>query len=153
MYETFGFSVQLVKFIKSSTRFCNSTGFKGKFAVRFRVFVILKFRCFLFLSYVCTSGSSMPLFSSLRSFETSNWSLSWINIGSCNMFNSRSRLLYSLSLFPVIHLTTFFETFPEFEFGFFLQSSSWNHTAVPAKLRIYIIPISRTCSLQMQHFA
>ena len=60
------------------------------------------------VSFKCTSGSSMPQFFSFRAFETNNRSLSWINIGSGNMFNSQSWLLYSVSLLPDIHLTTFF---------------------------------------------
>ena len=88
-----------------------------------QVFVILKISLFL-VSFVCTSGSSMPLFSSFKAFETKNRSLSMINIDNGNMFNSRSWLLNSASLFPIIHLTTFFETFPEFELQFFRQSTT-----------------------------
>ena len=110
------------------------------------VFFIFKISLFL-VSFECTSGSSMPLFSSFRAFETSSRLLSWINFGSDNMFNSRSWLLYSVSFFPVIYLTNFFETFPDFEFQFFLQSSTRNNTAVPAQLRTFLIPISQSCLL------
>ena len=114
-----------LKFIKFSRRFAIRQVLKVNSLRAFsvRVFVILKISLFL-VSFVCSSGSSMPLFSSFKAFEKSNRSLSWINIGNGNMFNSRSWLLYSVSLFPVINLTTFFKTFPEFEFQFFLQSST-----------------------------
>ena len=130
-----------LKFIKFSRRFAIRQVLKVNSLRAFSVRVFVNFKISLFLvSFVCTSGSSMPLFSSFTAFETSKRSLSWINIGNGNMFNSRSWLLYSVSLFPVIHLTTFFETFPEFEFQFF-------HTAIPAELRTHIIPISLTCLL------
>ena len=98
-----------LKFNKFSRRFAIRQVLKlnSLRAFSVRVCVILKISLFL-VSFVCTSGSSMPLFSSFKAFETSNRSLSWLNIGDVNMFNSRSWLLYSVSLFPVILLTTFF---------------------------------------------
>ena len=104
-----------LKFIKFSRQFAIQQLFKlnSLRAFSVQVFVILKF-LFLLVSFVCTSGSSMPLFSSFKAFKTSNRSLCWINIGNLNMFNSRSCLLYSASLFPVIYLTNFFWNFSRF---------------------------------------
>ena len=95
-----------LQFIKTSRRFAIRQNLKvdSPLAFSVKVFVILK--VFLFLVYiVCTIGISMAVFSSFRPFETSNRSLNWIKIGSVNMFNSRSWLFYSVSLFPVIRLT------------------------------------------------
>ena len=114
-----------LKFIKISRRLAIRQNLKVNSLLAFsvRVFVSMKISLIL-VSFVCTFDSSMPLFSSFRSFVISTRPLSWIKIGSVNMFSGQSRLLYSFSLFLVIHWTTFFENFPEFEFQLFLQSST-----------------------------
>ena len=87
-----------LKFIKFSGRFAIQPFLRVNSLRTFSVlvFVILKISLVL-VSFVCTCGSLIPLFSSFRAFETSNRSLSWINIGSGIVFNSRSWLLYSVS--------------------------------------------------------
>ena len=139
-----------LKFIKFARRFAIRQVLKVNSLRAFsvRVFVILKTLLF-FVSFVCTSGSSMPLFASFKAFETSNRSLSWINIGNCNMFNSRSWHLYSVSFFPFIHLTTFFWNFSRIRISVLpaVKHVKRNHTAIAAKLRTYMIPISQTCLL------
>ena len=137
------------------------------------VFEILsnwKFRCSLFLSHVlfvklkislflvsfsCTFCCSMLLFFLLKIFEISNKFLNWLNIDTGNELNSRSWLLYSVSLFPVNHLNTCFESFPEFEFQFFLHQSSWSHTALPAKLGTHLAHFQKrvilNCNTLLNH--
>ena len=133
-----------LKFIKISRRLAIRQNLKVNSLLAFSVRVSVSMKISLILvSFVCIFDSSMPLFSSFRSFVISTRPLSWIKIGSVNMFSGQSRLLYSFSLF--IHLTTFFENFPEFEFQLFLQSSTWNHTAVPTRIRFFINPILQTC--------